>query len=213
MPPACRPRDAHRRRAVRRPASRPAEGRPGPPHRRPGARGLDEHPRRRAAPAPGCSTCSPAAGRWVSRRCRAAPRRPTFVELNPPSLDALRANIEALGVAERAHGAPGRRAPVRRAARARRVRRRASPTRPTPPTHAERLVALFRRHPFARILSVEHRGRPAARRRRHPPLRRHRHHLLPRPMTRIAIYPGLVRSADARATRTWCAGASRWPTR
>ena len=56
--------------------------------------------------------------------------------------------------------------------------------------YAARLRALFRRRPFARILSVEHRSDLDARRRRHPALRRYRHHLLSRAMTRIAVYPG-----------------------
>ncbi len=56
--------------------------------------------------------------------------------------------------------------------------------------HAERLVALFRQAPFARILAVEHRAELDLGGRRHPTLRRHRHHLLPGAMTRIAIYPG-----------------------
>ena len=63
---------------------------PGASHRRPGARGLDEHPRRPSSPARGCSISSPAAARSGSRRSRAAPRTATFVELNPPSLEALR---------------------------------------------------------------------------------------------------------------------------
>ena len=85
----------------------------------------------------------------------------TFVELNPASLEALRANIEALGVGRAGDGAPGRRAPVRRRARIRAPSTSPSPTRPTRTDAADRLVALFRRHPFARILSVEH---PAGRR-------------------------------------------------
>ena len=43
----------------------------------------------------------------------------------PAVAPALEANIDALGVADRVHGAPGRRAPLRRAARGRRLRRRA----------------------------------------------------------------------------------------
>ena len=85
----------------------------------------------------------------------------TFVELNPPSLEALRANIDALGV-DRAR------------ARCTGATRSGSPegSRPAafdvafadPPyttDAADRVVALFRRPPFARILSVEH---PADRR-------------------------------------------------
>jgi 16S rRNA (guanine966-N2)-methyltransferase len=79
----------------------------------------------------------------------------TFVELNPPSLEALRANIEALGVAERAkvhrgdalRFAAGLEAGVFDLAFA---------DPPYTTDAADRIVALFRRHPFARILSVEH---------------------------------------------------------
>ena len=84
----------------------------------------------------------------------------TFVELNAPSLDALRANIEALGVGGRvtvhrgdalrfAEGLPPGAFDV------------AFADPPYTNDAADRLVALFRRHPFARILSVEH---PAGRR-------------------------------------------------
>ena len=112
-----------------------------------------------------------------------------FVELNPPSLTALRANIDAARRRRPGTGPSGRRAAVRRAARGRRVRRGLR----RPALHRRRRRAGWSRssagplraHPFRRAPS-----RPAPRRRRHPPLRRHRHHLLPRPMTRIAIYPG-----------------------
>jgi 16S rRNA (guanine966-N2)-methyltransferase len=78
-----------------------------------------------------------------------------FVELNPPSLRALEANIAALGV--------GDRVAVHRA-EALRFAERLSPgafdlALADPPygrDDAARLVALFRRTPFARILSVEH---------------------------------------------------------
>lgn len=80
-----------------------------------------------------------------------------FVELAPGSLAALRANIAALGV-----GADAR---VHRADALRYAGRLepgaydlvfADP--PYGTDAAERLVALFRRRPFARILSVEHRA-------------------------------------------------------
>jgi 16S rRNA (guanine966-N2)-methyltransferase len=81
----------------------------------------------------------------------------TFVELNPPSLRALEQNIAALEV--------GAVVTVHRAD-AMRYAERLAPTAfdlafADPPytlDFAERLVALFRRHPFARILSVEHRS-------------------------------------------------------
>ena len=84
----------------------------------------------------------------------------TFVELSPPSLEALRANIEALGVGERAKvhrgdalryadGLPAGGFDV------------AFADPPYATDAAHRIVALFRRRPFARILSVEH---PAGRR-------------------------------------------------
>ena len=84
----------------------------------------------------------------------------TFVELNPPSLEALRANIETLGV--------GGRARVQRGD-ALRFAQGLEPGAfdvafadpPYSSDAADRVVALFRRHPFARILSVEH---PADRR-------------------------------------------------
>ena len=81
----------------------------------------------------------------------------TFVELNPPSLRALETNIEALGV--------GGRTTVARGDALRYAGRLpagafdlvlADP--PYSRDDAARLVALFRRTPFARILSVEHRA-------------------------------------------------------
>lgn len=80
-----------------------------------------------------------------------------FVELNPPSIAALRANIEALGVAARTT--------VHRADAVRFAERLppgaydvvfADP--PYSHDHALSLVALFRKTPFGRILSVEHRA-------------------------------------------------------
>lgn len=78
-----------------------------------------------------------------------------FVELGPASLAALRQNIEALGV--------GGQVTVHRGD-AIRFAERVPPgafdiALADPPytmDAAERLVALFRRHPFASILSVEH---------------------------------------------------------
>jgi 16S rRNA (guanine966-N2)-methyltransferase len=79
----------------------------------------------------------------------------TFVELNPPSLQALQANVAALGVADRATvhrgdalryvaGLPGGAFDL------------ALADPPYARDDAGRLVALFRSTPFARILSVEH---------------------------------------------------------
>jgi 16S rRNA (guanine966-N2)-methyltransferase len=80
-----------------------------------------------------------------------------FVELNPPSLRALEANVAALGVADRAR--------VHRSDALRFVERLdrgaydvAFADPPYSRDDASRLVALFRRTPFARILSVEHRA-------------------------------------------------------
>ena len=80
-----------------------------------------------------------------------------FVELHPASLEALRANIAALGVADRTRVHRGD---------ALRFAERLGPDAfdlafaDPPYAHdaAARLVALFRRTPFARILSVEHRA-------------------------------------------------------
>jgi 16S rRNA (guanine966-N2)-methyltransferase len=81
----------------------------------------------------------------------------TFVELNPPSLRALEANVAALGV--------GDRVTVHRGDALRYVERLpagafdlAFADPPYTRDDAARLVALFRRTPFARILSVEHRA-------------------------------------------------------
>jgi 16S rRNA (guanine966-N2)-methyltransferase len=81
----------------------------------------------------------------------------TFVELNPPSLRALHENIAALGV--------GQRVTVHRGDAMRHAERLpagafdivlADP--PYTADHASSLVSLFRRNPFGRILSVEHRA-------------------------------------------------------
>jgi 16S rRNA (guanine966-N2)-methyltransferase len=79
----------------------------------------------------------------------------TFVELAPASLEALRGNIDALGVGERAT--------VRRGDALRFVQGLHAGAYDVafadPPYNveaADRLVALFRAAPFARILSVEH---------------------------------------------------------
>jgi 16S rRNA (guanine966-N2)-methyltransferase len=84
----------------------------------------------------------------------------TFVELAPASLEALRGNIDALGVGERAA--------VRRGDALRFVQGLDAGAYDVafadPPYNvdaADRLVALFRATPFARILSIEH---PADRR-------------------------------------------------
>jgi 16S rRNA (guanine966-N2)-methyltransferase len=81
----------------------------------------------------------------------------TFVELHPASITALEQNIAALDV--------GSKATVRRADAMRyaeRLDRGAFDVVLADPPYtidfAERLVALFRRHPFGRILSVEHRS-------------------------------------------------------
>jgi 16S rRNA (guanine966-N2)-methyltransferase len=83
--------------------------------------------------------------------------RVEFVELNPPSLRALEANIAALGVADRSTVHRGD--AIRFAERL--VRDAYDLVVADPPysrDEAARLVALFRRTPFARILSVEHRA-------------------------------------------------------
>jgi 16S rRNA (guanine966-N2)-methyltransferase len=79
----------------------------------------------------------------------------TFVELAPASLEALRGNIEALGV--------GGRVTVRRGDALRFAQGLgageydvAFADPPYTADAADRLVALFRATPFARILSVEH---------------------------------------------------------
>jgi 16S rRNA (guanine966-N2)-methyltransferase len=81
----------------------------------------------------------------------------TFVELNPPSLHALEQNIAALGVSDAVtvHRADAMRFAERLPQGAFDVVL-ADP--PYTADHAARLVAHFRRHPFGRILSVEHRS-------------------------------------------------------
>lgn len=81
----------------------------------------------------------------------------TFVELHPASLEALERNIAALDVADRVSVYRGD--AMRYAERA--AERAFDVVFADPPysiDFAERLVALFRRHPFGRILSVEHRS-------------------------------------------------------
>ncbi|MCA1836845.1 MAG: 16S rRNA (guanine(966)-N(2))-methyltransferase RsmD [Actinobacteria bacterium] len=79
----------------------------------------------------------------------------TFVELNPPSLKALDQNIASLGAEDAAtvHRGDAMRYAERLPERAFDI------VLADPPYtigHAARLVALFRRTPFGRILSVEH---------------------------------------------------------
>ncbi len=80
-----------------------------------------------------------------------------FVELNPPSLAALRENIEAFGLGERAtvHRGDALRFASRLEAGAFDL---AFADPPYTADAAARLVAHFRQVPFARILSVEHRA-------------------------------------------------------
>ncbi|HET7470313.1 MAG TPA: 16S rRNA (guanine(966)-N(2))-methyltransferase RsmD [Gemmatimonadales bacterium] len=80
-----------------------------------------------------------------------------FVELNPPSLRALEANVAALDVGGRAriHRADALRFAERLTVGAYDV---AFADPPYNRDDAARLVALFRQTPFARILSVEHRA-------------------------------------------------------
>ena len=80
-----------------------------------------------------------------------------FVELAPGSLEALRANIDALGLGASAtvHRGDALRFAERLAAGAYDI---AFADPPYTTDAAERLAALFRRTPFARILSVEHRA-------------------------------------------------------
>jgi 16S rRNA (guanine966-N2)-methyltransferase len=81
----------------------------------------------------------------------------TFVELNPPSLQALEQNIAALDVADAVTVHRGD---------ALRFAERLPPGAfdlvfadpPYTADHPARLIAHFRRHPFGRILSVEHRS-------------------------------------------------------
>ena len=81
----------------------------------------------------------------------------TFVELNPPSLRALEQNIATLAVADvvTVHRGDAIRFTERLPAGAFDIVL-ADP--PYSADHAERLVAHFRRNPFGRILSVEHRS-------------------------------------------------------
>lgn len=81
--------------------------------------------------------------------------RADFVELNPASLAALHANLAALGAEDRAtvHRADALRFAERLPEGAFDL---ALADPPYSNDAAERLVALFRRHPFAGILSVEH---------------------------------------------------------
>ena len=81
----------------------------------------------------------------------------TFVELNPPSLTSLRAYIAALDVGARStvHRGDAFRFAGRLEAGAFDL---AFADPPYTADAASRLVALFRRVPFARILSVEHRA-------------------------------------------------------
>jgi 16S rRNA (guanine966-N2)-methyltransferase len=81
----------------------------------------------------------------------------TFVELNPPSLKALEANIATLNVSDRVtvHRGDALRFTERLPAGAFDL---ALADPPYNRDDAARLVALFRRTPFARILSVEHRA-------------------------------------------------------
>ncbi|MBK6424372.1 MAG: 23S rRNA (adenine(2030)-N(6))-methyltransferase RlmJ [Gemmatimonadetes bacterium] len=86
--------------------------------------------------------------------------RVDFVELNPPSLAALRANIEALGVEGRVtvHRGDALRFADRLAPGAYDL---ALADPPYTRDDAGQLVALFRRTPFARILAVEHPAKTA----------------------------------------------------
>ena len=87
----------------------------------------------------------------LSRGARSA----TFVELNAASLAALKRNIETLGVESATTVYRGD--AIRYAERL--PERSFEVVLADPPytlDHAARLVALFRRHPFGHILSVEH---------------------------------------------------------
>jgi 16S rRNA (guanine966-N2)-methyltransferase len=79
----------------------------------------------------------------------------TFVELNPPSLRALDQNVAALGAESlvTVHRGDAMRYVERLPERAFDI---VFADPPYTIDHAARLVALFRRHPFGRILSVEH---------------------------------------------------------
>jgi 16S rRNA (guanine966-N2)-methyltransferase len=79
----------------------------------------------------------------------------TFVELNPPSLRALDQNVASLGAENlvTVHRGDAMRYAERVPERAFDI---VFADPPYTIDHAARLVALFRRHPFGRILSVEH---------------------------------------------------------
>ena len=81
----------------------------------------------------------------------------TFVELNPPSLRALDQNVASLGAENlvTVHRGDAMRYAERVPERAFDI---VFADPPYTIDHAARLVALFRRHPFGRILSVEHRA-------------------------------------------------------
>lgn len=81
--------------------------------------------------------------------------RAAFVELNPPSLAALRENVAALGVEARSeiHRADARRFAGRLPPAAYDL---ALADPPYTRDDAAELIRLFRRTPFARILAVEH---------------------------------------------------------
>jgi 16S rRNA (guanine966-N2)-methyltransferase len=81
----------------------------------------------------------------------------TFVELSPGSLKALHANIAALGVESAAsvHRGDALRYVERLPERAFEI---VVADPPYSIDYASRLVSLFRRNPFGRILSVEHRS-------------------------------------------------------
>ena len=83
-----------------------------------------------------------------------------FVELNPPSLAALQQNIATCRAGDRAtvHRADASRFAEKLAPGAYDI---AFADPPYTIDYAERLVALFRQSPFARILSVEHRASAA----------------------------------------------------
>ena len=80
-----------------------------------------------------------------------------FVEMHPSSLVALKENIEALGALDRVtvHRGDALRFAEKLAPEAYDI---ALADPPYTIDYAERLVALFRQTPFARILSVEHRA-------------------------------------------------------
>jgi 16S rRNA (guanine966-N2)-methyltransferase len=81
----------------------------------------------------------------------------SFVELNPPSLRALRENITALGVEQHVtvHRGDAMRHAERLPAGAFDI---VVADPPYTVDHASKLISLFRQHSFGRILSVEHRA-------------------------------------------------------